>query len=50
MNYTTLRQEGLRLLEQMSGGRWTDFNAYDPGITLLELIAQVRPSVNATRC
>lgn len=36
MDYSLLRKEGIRLLERMSGGEWTDFNAHDPGITLLE--------------
>lgn len=36
MDYASLRQEGIRLLERMTGGQWTDFNTHDPGITLLE--------------
>lgn len=36
MDYASLRQEGIRLLERMAGGNWTDFNTHDPGITLLE--------------
>ncbi|MCP4658446.1 MAG: hypothetical protein GY856_23780, partial [bacterium] len=36
MDYTSLRQEGIRHLERMAGGRWTDFNVHDPGITILE--------------
>jgi len=36
MDYADLRREGLRLLERMAGGRWTDFNVHDPGITILE--------------
>ncbi|WP_437787383.1 hypothetical protein [Sorangium sp. So ce1097] len=36
MDYALLRQEGIRQLERMTGGQWTDFNAHDPGITLLE--------------
>ena len=41
MDYATLRKEGIRLLERMSGGEWTDFNAHDPGITLLEQLCYV---------
>lgn len=41
MDYSLLRGEGIRLLERMSGGEWTDFNAHDPGITLLEQICYV---------
>jgi hypothetical protein len=36
LDYTFLRQEGIRQLERMAGGRWTDFNTHDPGITILE--------------
>ncbi len=35
-SYAELRQEGIRHLERLAGGQWTDFNAHDPGITLLE--------------
>ena len=31
-----LRREGIRMIEQLSGNVWTDYNATDPGITLLE--------------
>jgi hypothetical protein len=36
MDYAFLRQEGIRHLERLSGRLWTDFNAHDPGITILE--------------
>lgn len=36
--FESLRARGIRLLERMAGGRWTDFNAHDPGITILELL------------
>jgi hypothetical protein len=36
MDYAWLRQEGIRLLERLSGQLWTDFNTHDPGITILE--------------
>ena len=35
MNYSRLRKEGLNQLERMTE-QWTDFNAHDPGITILE--------------
>lgn len=41
MDYTSLRQEALRELERLSGGRWTDFNPHDPGITILEQLCYV---------
>jgi hypothetical protein len=36
LSYEALRAEGLRLVQAYSGGVWTDYNAHDPGITLLE--------------
>ncbi len=36
MDYAFLRAEGIRLLERLGGRLWTDFNAHDPGITILE--------------
>lgn len=36
MDYECMRREGIRQIERMTGGQWTDFNAHDPGITLLE--------------
>src|SRR5678815_2073021 len=36
MDYASLRQKGIRELERMTGVQWTDFNAHDPGITILE--------------
>lgn len=36
MDYAFLRREGIRLLERLGGQLWTDFNAHDPGITILE--------------
>lgn len=36
--YDTLREEGLKHLEEMSGHLWTDYNVHDPGITILEVL------------
>lgn len=38
MDYSLLRQEGIRQLERLAKQLWTDFNTHDPGITLLEQI------------
>ena len=38
MDYADLRREGIRHLEKMIGRVWTDFNAHDPGITILEQV------------
>lgn len=39
LDWAGLVAEGRALLGAMSDGRWTDFNAHDPGITLLEAFA-----------
>ncbi|HEX2873659.1 MAG TPA: hypothetical protein VHP33_20510 [Polyangiaceae bacterium] len=36
MDYARLRAEGLTWLGRLSGTQWTDYNAHDPGITILE--------------
>jgi hypothetical protein len=36
MDYARLRAEGIRLLGQLAGTQWTDFNVHDPGVTILE--------------
>ncbi|MDV3455381.1 hypothetical protein RZN05_00175 [Sphingomonas sp. HF-S4] len=39
LDWDGLIAEGRSVLGAMSDGRWTDFNAHDPGITLLEAFA-----------
>jgi hypothetical protein len=41
MDFASLRQQAISLLEQMNGGKWTDFNLHDPGITILEVLCYV---------
>lgn len=41
LNYEWLRAEGMRHIEQMGNQLWTDYNAHDPGITLLEAMVYV---------
>jgi hypothetical protein len=36
LDYATLLRQGMSELERVAGEQWTDFNAHDPGITLLE--------------
>ena len=36
LSYGFLRDEAIRQLERLAGPAWTDFNAHDPGITILE--------------
>ena len=38
LDFATLRDEGVRLLQRLSGSNWTDHNTHDPGITLLEAL------------
>nr|MBP6314678.1 hypothetical protein [Chitinophagaceae bacterium] len=40
-DYQFLRQEGLKYIESLSQQLWTDYNAHDPGITMLEALAYV---------
>ena len=35
-SFESLRAEGIRLVQALSGWRWTDFNLHDPGVTILE--------------
>jgi len=36
LDYAFFRQKGIECLEQLTGSNWSDFNAHDPGITILE--------------
>lgn len=38
LDYGLLRAEGLKHIEQMGSALWTDYNAHDPGITILEIL------------
>lgn len=38
MDWTLLRREGIRHIERLGSAVWTDFNAHDPGITMLEVL------------
>ena len=38
LDYERLRREGLKHIEQLASGLWTDYNAHDPGITILEAL------------
>lgn len=37
-DFTYLRAEGIKLIERLSGKVWTNYNAHDPGITILEAL------------
>lgn len=36
LNFSLLREQGIELLQKLSGRTWTDFNTHDPGVTILE--------------
>jgi hypothetical protein len=38
VDYTALRDEGVRLAQLRSGGGWTDYNEHDPGVTILDIL------------
>ena len=35
MDYAQLRAEGIAQLQRLAAPTWTDYNAHDPGITIL---------------
>ncbi|MCH7736953.1 MAG: hypothetical protein IH872_06065 [Chloroflexi bacterium] len=35
-SYEALREEGIKLVQDLSGELWTDYNLHDPGVTILE--------------
>lgn len=35
-DYFFLRKEGIRMIQEMAGDIWTDYNEHDPGVTILE--------------
>ena len=36
--YARLHVQALEMIQELSGNRWTDFNAHDPGVTILEAV------------
>ncbi|MEM7106096.1 MAG: hypothetical protein AAF502_23390 [Bacteroidota bacterium] len=36
MDFSFLKEEGIRLVQQLAGDNWTDYNPHDPGVTILE--------------
>lgn len=39
MDYALLREKALQHIQELAGKIWTDDNAHDPGITILEMLA-----------
>ncbi len=38
MDYAFLREQGIKYLQKLGPRDWTNFNAHDPGITILEIL------------
>ncbi|WP_157373301.1 hypothetical protein [Algoriphagus terrigena] len=38
MDFELLRKEAIAYIQRISGNIWTDYNAHDPGITILEVL------------
>ena len=38
MDYAFLRETGIKYIQKVAGDSWTDHNAHDPGITILEAL------------
>jgi hypothetical protein len=38
LDFEGLKQEGITLLQKLSGKSWTDYNLHDPGVTILEVL------------
>ena len=38
MDYAVLRREGIQWIAKLASSQWTDYNAHDPGITILEAL------------
>jgi len=36
LDFSSLREQGVALIQRLAGQSWTDHNAHDPGITILE--------------
>jgi len=49
LDYVRLREEGIRLIQRMSGEVWTDYNETDPGVTTLEQLCY-SPRIAARAC
>ncbi len=39
LDFSFLKTEGLKYIEQFSNKLWTDYNSHDPGITILEMLS-----------
>lgn len=37
--YSFLREEGIKYIQNLAGKIWTDYNAHDPGVSILEVLS-----------
>lgn len=38
-DFAFLKEQGIKYIQRVAGNNWTDYNAHDPGITILESLA-----------
>lgn len=46
-NSELLYEEGLKIIQQLTGGFWTDYNTHDPGVTILEYLCDAIVELNS---
>ena len=46
-NSELLYGEGLKIIQQLTGGFWTDYNTHDPGVTILEYLCDAIVELNS---
>lgn len=46
-NSELLFEEGIKIIQQLTGGFWTDYNAHDPGVTILEYLCDAIVELNS---
>ncbi|MGC2237439.1 MAG: hypothetical protein WA584_14850 [Pyrinomonadaceae bacterium] len=46
MDYSSLYREGIINIQRLAGSTWTDYNAHDPGITILEQVCFALTDLN----
>ena len=39
LDFFYLREKGIEYIEELGSKIWTDYNAHDPGITILEMVS-----------
>jgi len=46
-NSEALYEEGLEMIQQLTGNFWTDYNTHDPGVTILEYLCDAIVELNS---